>query len=405
MIALSVTPMTSMQQILARQKFVADLEARNYQTRAWNTLTHAGRLWRSGIRAHDARFDGPAERPPSAASLTTGYYRPGAENQNGVPSNPAQVNGPRNAVAMAIKPVQEFNGVPGYGQTGERVAVQMAVPVSTGALGADEAKKKAAEKLALDAQETKKKELELASVATKAAIEAANREKAAEIKQLIKQAKRASDELAKLNANPKKDPIATAVDPNVTVPPPAPKEGTPVDESADKDKTSTDAKDEAVQPETVETIASVRAQIMNRLADAGKLSVAAKDHRQRNDIAAETAKLIEKYVAMKMATGAVAGPKDDVEEFQPEAKAKFMSSVDEEHKSEAEARWNAFGRAAGPGVRGASRKKPAHPFRTYLGFGAIKMSGKRKRSTSKESKDSDATQKSAASVEKKLLSM
>jgi hypothetical protein len=142
-----------MQAILANQHFRADLEARNYQTRAWNTLTHSGRLWRGHIE-HDPRFDGPypelvLQPPPE---IVRGYLRPGGTEADSVPANPAQINAPRNRVARAIQPVQEFNR---KGNTpGARVETNAAT-VETGAVGADKAKAAAEAAKATEEAKTK----------------------------------------------------------------------------------------------------------------------------------------------------------------------------------------------------------------------------------------------------------
>lgn len=152
--SVATLPMTPMQEVLARQSFKADTEARNYQTRAWNTLTYAGRLWR-GVTPHDPRFDAP---PPEVGLPTRGYDRPGVFNT--APQNPASVNGPRNRVAIAMKPVQEFNkrntGAPIISEAiGEPVIVETG---DIAAKRAEQAKKEAANKAdaeALDAAQRK----------------------------------------------------------------------------------------------------------------------------------------------------------------------------------------------------------------------------------------------------------
>lgn len=85
--------MTPLEAILARQAFAADLEARNYQRRAWNTLAHDGRLSRSHIEYHP-RYDGDLEH--GGAQVMVAGYNP--------TTNPAQLNYARNVVSSAMLP-------------------------------------------------------------------------------------------------------------------------------------------------------------------------------------------------------------------------------------------------------------------------------------------------------------
>jgi hypothetical protein len=202
---LASAPLTPMQAILANQHFRADLEARNYQTRAWNTLTHSGRLWRGHIE-HDPRFDGPypelvLQPPPE---IVRGYLRPGGTDADSIPANPAQINAPRNRVARAIQPVQEFNR---KGNTpGARVETNAAT-VETGAVGADKAKAAAEAAKAIEEAKTK-------AEADKAAAETARAYYAS--KQAAKQPDKAQVD-AVAEAQAKKASTAVAADAAVKI--------------------------------------------------------------------------------------------------------------------------------------------------------------------------------------------
>jgi hypothetical protein len=411
MIAMSVTPMSPMAQVLARQNFVADLEARNMQTRAWNTLTHSGRLWRSGIRPHDPRFDRVVETVPR--NVTTGYYRPGAENQDGVPENPAQLNAPRNAVAMAQKPIAEENGKPGLGQpeTGERVTIAQSMPSENGTLGGlaiqnDLGLQQVAESKKL-AEEQKSKDLLTKSTDP--------------ITALVAEAKKIGDKLASLNVP--KEPVPTAVAPGVAVPPapttaqpptnpgqappPDPVEeapaGTGPPQEVEQEQGELDQTGQQ-RPVIEDYIAAKRAEILDELQNGGSIPRGTRNNNTRSRRAAsaiKVARLVQEYVNAKEQAGQIGGPLDDVASFPAIAKARFLMGAPT--PEEGEARYMQYKQLAG--VRGD--REPLHPFATYIGLG--KKGKKRSRSSSSstrsshESKTSKGSKHSAGSMEKRLL--
>jgi hypothetical protein len=370
-----------MEEIHARQKFVAGLEARNYQTRAWNTLTHAGRLWRSGILAHDPRFDGPAS-VPIQESFTRGYMRPGATNEDSTPPNPARLNAPRNAVALAIQPIQEYNRA----NTGApRIAVEQAMPAESGQLGYVAAQaslnKAATEKARAIAELTEKEEKQLQKEALKASIKIAK----------LKQDK--TKALPESERSKEEGPSAPA--------------DTTAGENA-KEAALPAVPDPASEPVIVNDLNKLHAQIMEKLTSAGAINheLSPKIYKQQLNIAAkEVAALLIQYDNLRTASGKDVVNNEDLNEFATAAKSAFVSGAP--NGDVGTRRWTDFDTHSGIA---RSRKTSTEPFRKWLGFGAFPV--KRKSSDTHEVPDELPAKRvrrnshdSAMSMENKLLKL
>jgi hypothetical protein len=382
MLQAACRPMTYTEEIHARQKFVADLEARNYQTRAWNTLTNGGRLWRSGVLAHDPRFDGP----PSVAikqNFTQGFYRPGAQDEANTLPNPAQLNAPRNAVALAIKPVQEYNRA----NTGApRVSVEQSMPVESGQLG-------------YDASLANLKRL-AAEAAQKALIISDKEEK-----ELSRQAKKAAIQLAR-TAAAKETSTESAMKEEM----PMSKTDTTQGQKAQEAAEPAVRKPEE-EPNVASEIDKLHETIMSKLKEAGGLPRTGKNWKKNFVSAAkEIAALLIQYDNLRKETGKNDVNDQSLQEFAVIAKSNFVAGAP--NAAVGQERWNEFD--TNSGISNNTRSGEPHPFKKWLGLG--KMSSSKRKHVDRESPSTEAKEEapkrtrrnsrdSAVSMEKKLLSM